>query len=62
MFFEEENEEIIDIAIEILDVHFGYDEDFFCDSDGVPMERGETDSKFYKEMMGHDDEEGGIFH
>ena len=30
----EENEEIVDLVIEILDSHFGYDEDFFCDSDG----------------------------
>ena len=30
----EENEEIIDLVIEILDSHFGYDEDFFYDEDG----------------------------
>ncbi len=30
----EENEEIIDLVIEILDSHYGYDEDFFYDSDG----------------------------
>ena len=63
MFFEEENEEIIDLAIEILDNHFGYDEDFFCDSDGFPA-NGETNTKFYREMMGIDDEDGEdpIFH
>ena len=60
MFFEEENEEIIDIAIEILDQHFGYDEDFFCDSDGFPA-NGETNTKFYKDMMGYDGTEDGIF-
>ena len=36
--FQEDNEEIVDLVIEILDGHYGYDEEFFCDEDGYPRE------------------------
>ena len=54
MFSEEEHEDIIDLAIEILDNHFGYDESFFCDSDGIPINDPEHDN-MYNELMCSDD-------
>ena len=37
LFYSDNEEEVVDLVIEILDEHFGYDEDFFCDEDGFPM-------------------------
>ena len=48
----EENEETVDLVIEILDSHFGYDDDFFCESDHDYREiRGDPYKNFYTDEI-----------
>ena len=49
--YQDENEEITDMVVDILDGHFGYDEEFFCDEDGYPYCSRENDFRgnFYEE-------------